>query len=101
MLGDTRWDSVDSRAFGPVSGDDVLGRVVARWWPPSRAGSLAYYPAGDTSEGGGLMLSLLAHGGEVGADELGVFAVAAVVLVLLFVIPALRRRRAAKNDPPP
>lgn len=33
VLGDDRRDSVDSRDFGPVSVDDVLGHVIARAWP--------------------------------------------------------------------
>ena len=33
VLGDDRRDSVDSRDFGPVDVDDVLGHVIARAWP--------------------------------------------------------------------
>jgi signal peptidase I len=33
VLGDDRRDSVDSRDFGPVAVDDVLGHVIARAWP--------------------------------------------------------------------
>ncbi len=32
-LGDARGDSVDSRHFGPVPADDVVGLVRARVWP--------------------------------------------------------------------
>ncbi len=39
-LGDNRDNSQDGRYFGPVSEDDVNGRVVARFWPLSRIGSL-------------------------------------------------------------
>jgi signal peptidase I len=39
VLGDNRADSEDSRDFGAVPADDVLGRVGARIWPPSRWGS--------------------------------------------------------------
>jgi signal peptidase I len=33
VLGDDRRDSIDSRDFGPVDLDDVLGHVLARAWP--------------------------------------------------------------------
>jgi signal peptidase I len=33
VLGDDRRDSIDSRDFGPVAVDDVLGHVIARAWP--------------------------------------------------------------------
>ena len=33
LLGDAREDSVDSRAFGPVALDDVVGVVQGRIWP--------------------------------------------------------------------
>jgi len=36
VLGDRRSDSIDSRRFGAVPVDDVIGRVDARIWPPSR-----------------------------------------------------------------
>jgi signal peptidase I len=38
VLGDNRADSVDSRDFGAVARDRLIGRVVARAWPPSRWG---------------------------------------------------------------
>ena len=34
VLGDNRWDSHDSRAFGPVHQSLILGRVWFRCWPP-------------------------------------------------------------------
>ena len=33
VLGDNPSDSRDSRAFGPVPGDNVIGRVWLRIWP--------------------------------------------------------------------
>jgi signal peptidase I len=39
VLGDNRGDSRDSREFGPVASGDLIGRVVARIWPPGRWGS--------------------------------------------------------------
>jgi signal peptidase I len=38
VLGDNRADSIDSRNFGPVSTQSVLGRVAVRLWP--RPGAL-------------------------------------------------------------
>lgn len=40
ILGDNRWDSADSSAFGPVPVDNVEGRVELRYWPFSRLGRL-------------------------------------------------------------
>jgi signal peptidase I len=34
LLGDQRFGSVDSRSFGPVPVESVVGRVVFRVWPP-------------------------------------------------------------------
>lgn len=36
VMGDNREHSADSRAFGPIRADDVIGHVVARAWPPAR-----------------------------------------------------------------
>lgn len=36
VLGDNRGDSVDSRSFGPVLVDSVVGRVTVRLWPSPR-----------------------------------------------------------------
>ncbi len=46
VLGDNLAVSHDSRHFGPVGRDRVRGRVVWRYWPLSRAGSL---PAPETT----------------------------------------------------
>ena len=40
VLGDNRANSEDSRDFGAVSTDSVIGRAVARVWPPSHWGTL-------------------------------------------------------------
>lgn len=40
LLGDNRESSVDSRNFGPVKLDDVVGTVLARFWPPNRIGTV-------------------------------------------------------------
>jgi signal peptidase I len=38
VLGDNRNGSKDSRAFGLVSRDRIVARVLVRYWPPDRAG---------------------------------------------------------------
>lgn len=38
VLGDNPGRSLDSRTFGPVSCDRFRGRIVWRFWPPSRMG---------------------------------------------------------------
>lgn len=40
VLGDNRADSEDSRSFGPVPTSDLVGQVLIRVWPLSRAGSI-------------------------------------------------------------
>jgi signal peptidase I len=40
VMGDNRASSRDSRFFGSIPVDDVVGRAFARMWPPSRLGGL-------------------------------------------------------------
>jgi signal peptidase I len=40
VLGDNRNDSRDSRRFGPLSRDHILGTAWLRYWPPSAWGRL-------------------------------------------------------------
>ena len=34
VLGDNRGNSADSRVIGPIDVDTIVGRAVARIWPP-------------------------------------------------------------------
>jgi signal peptidase I len=38
VLGDNRTMSCDSRRWGMVRRDDIIGRVDVIYWPPNRAG---------------------------------------------------------------
>ena len=40
VLGDNRRASNDSRVFGMVPYDDIIGRAWMRYWPPSRMGPI-------------------------------------------------------------
>jgi nickel-type superoxide dismutase maturation protease len=40
LVGDNPEASTDSRVFGAVERDAILGRVISRYWPPERAGRL-------------------------------------------------------------
>jgi len=40
VMGDNRSASRDSRIFGPVPLDQILGHAVLRYWPPEQIGIL-------------------------------------------------------------
>lgn len=44
LLGDNRGASTDSRDFGPIPAEDVIGTAVLRYWPPRRFGCLRPAP---------------------------------------------------------
>ena len=44
VLGDNRTSSLDSRAFGPLSRSEVVGRVLWRGWPVERIGLISQAP---------------------------------------------------------
>lgn len=36
VMGDNRINSLDSRTFGPITSDEIIGRVIMRYWPLDR-----------------------------------------------------------------
>lgn len=40
VMGDNRENSTDSRVFGPIESDTVIGRAFMVMWPPGRIGAL-------------------------------------------------------------
>lgn len=40
MMGDNRINSGDSRDFGPIAREELVGRAFALYWPPTRIGSI-------------------------------------------------------------
>jgi signal peptidase I len=46
MLGDNRRQSCDSRVWGPLDEENIIGEVFAIYWPPQRLGLAAVFVAG-------------------------------------------------------
>ncbi len=44
VMGDNRMHSSDSRQWGPVTREEIIGRVFFRYWPPSKFGLIKNYP---------------------------------------------------------
>ncbi len=42
MMGDNRNHSRDSRVFGSIKREQIVGRAIMRWWPPAEWGILSY-----------------------------------------------------------
>jgi len=40
VMGDNRTNSSDSRVFGPIEADTIVGRAILRVWPPQRSAFL-------------------------------------------------------------
>jgi signal peptidase I len=40
MMGDNRGASADSRVWGPIPKDWVIGQAFATYWPPKKIGTL-------------------------------------------------------------
>jgi|SRR5664279_1904457 len=43
FMGDHRNDSRDSRVFGPVTKDRIIGEAIVRYWPPPDWGLVTHY----------------------------------------------------------
>jgi signal peptidase I len=58
VMGDNRTDSRDSRYFGPIPEDDIVGRAFVRIWPLDRAAFFSF-PAGPWILVGGAVIAVV------------------------------------------
>jgi signal peptidase I len=42
-MGDNRNNSRDSRVFGPITKNRIIGEAIVRYWPPEAWGIVTHY----------------------------------------------------------
>jgi signal peptidase I len=50
VLGDNRKNSSDSRVFGPVPIDNIIGKAIVTYWPLEDVGRVPHYSYPDFTE---------------------------------------------------